>query len=88
MPLLKRVHGVREKHNVWAELTFPPRMYKARQGIFPLRTELMEKDPAFKQDVAKIRAMASSQSMGSEQANSLYFKALDDAIRRRQKKAA
>jgi len=88
MPLLKKPHGKRERHQVWAELTFPPQMYKARQGIFPLRAELMEKDPLFRRDVVRIRQNMNSYNVSMQDANNQYFAALDAAIRRRQKKVA
>lgn len=88
MPLLKRPHGKRESQHVWAELTFPPRLYKARQSIYPLREELFKKDSLFREDVLRIRQGVNSFRLTSQEANNEYFAALDSAIKRRQKKVA
>jgi len=87
MPLVKRPHGRRERHQVLAELTFPAQAYKARQAIFPLREELARKDSLFRQDAAKIRAGMARGMLSTRQADELYFMALDAAIKRQRKVA-
>jgi len=88
MPLLKKSHGLREKHHVWAELVFPARMYKTRQSIFPLSAELTQKDPTFRAEVVRIKRDLYQQHIEIKKANELYFAAIDAAIRRRRGKTA
>ena len=70
-----------------AELTFPAQAYKARQAIFPLREELARKDVAFRLDATRIRAGLARGMLSTRQADDLYFRALDAAIKRQRKVA-
>ena len=85
MPLVKRPHGRRERHQVLAELVFPAQAYKARQAIFPLRQELAKRDALFGQDAARIRFGLARGMLNKRQADELYFRALDAAIKRQRK---
>lgn len=85
MPLVLRPHGKRDFQHQRYERLLQGIDYKKWQAIWPLREELARRDSQFSNDVAKIKQGIADGIISRQNGDSLYFRALDAAIRRQRK---